>query len=629
LITSCLLATVAVLTWRNSDIFNDFLNRQIEDQAVQQAKDATNRIDAHLENWYALMTYALQDASGADQTQFESAFRKLLFSDPDFIGLQLFKNVNGTIVPVVSEFNGHEDIRYEDQKASDVRQKIEKYTARHAESERSLLDLKTEVGLPIVSISRRFMTKGDNNELIVWLTAWQSKLIKILPNTKKTFGYLLDAKGGPLLTAFPKTKLESFLEFHTFALSGESFGFHRVEAANKNGQRLPYMAAFDRSRLTGATTVVIRDGTDSYTTIKKIILRTALWTWAFFCFCLMVSYLGAKGITKKLKALTATTLRIASGDFTGTLDAKGKDEVSLLSTSVNHMSEKIQQLLELQVHKARQDKELETAKMVQSTFFPKENLSSRMFNFDGETISATQCGGDWWGSFSLKSSKEIIVIADATGHGTPAALVTAMAYTGYEMIYSQLVESEEEDPSPTKILRRMNQLLYKTGHGKISMTSVVAVVDSSNGMMRYANAGHNPPYLIPKSDGDDRLQKKSTFGKRKREHHFALSARGNPLGLDADWKAQENTVQLHPEDRIVLYTDGIFECTNPQGEAWGSRRFRLALTTASKSQTQNIRSTLLAEVGSHLEGTAPDDDITLVVAEVKSDWKPQIKAEAS
>jgi sigma-B regulation protein RsbU (phosphoserine phosphatase) len=307
---------------------------------------------------------------------------------------------------------------------------------------------------------------------------------------------------------------------------------------------------------------------------------------------------------------------------------KGKDEVSLLSESVNHMATQIQLLLDMQVSKAKQDKELEMAKMVQSTFFPKANLSSRMFNFDGETVSASQCGGDWWGSFSLQSGKEIIIIADATGHGTPAALVTAMAYTGYEMIYNQSLENYSEDLTPVKILRRMNQLLYKTGRGKISMTSIVAVVDAANGIMRYVSAGHNPPYLVPKTNEDSRFSKKATFGNRKRENHFSLPARGNPLGIDANWQAEENTIQLYAGDKIVMYTDGIFECSNPNGEPWGSKRFRLAMSRISAEQPQAMRSALVAEAFKHLDGREPDDDITVVVAEVKPDWQPQTKAKA-
>src|SRR5690606_35325869 len=161
---------------------------------------------------------------------------------------------------------------------------------------------------------------------------------------------------------------------------------------------------------------------------------------------------------------------------------------------------------------------------------------------------------------------EYVLIADATGHGAPAALVTAMAYAGYRTLGELLRGKLSNNRSPAELLEVVNRVLWDAGRGTTTMTCFAAMIDPRTGEMRFANAGHNVPALIPLEDSDDRIN-----SKRRKQRHISLNSRGNPLGMIPDSTFQEHTFSLKAGDKIVMYTDGIIECTNAQGEAWGPR----------------------------------------------------------
>jgi serine phosphatase RsbU (regulator of sigma subunit) len=625
LIGLCLLITAAGISWRNSVMFGDLLGRQLEDQTILQAKDATNNIDSIVENWISLTTFSIQNVQSQSADQTAAVAKRLLESSSEFVALEVLRKNGADFQSVAFEARTFEDLRFEDREPAKVISKLrafkDRFFTRTGTEYPRVVDLSNDLKLPLMVVPIRFKGKGED-DVWVFLTAWQTRLLKALPNSETVTSYLLDKQGQPLFYSTPKKEIEKYKPIHQMALAGQSFGYKQFRIPVEKNRPMTYMSAFYKGEVLGASTIIVRDGTNAYSVVEKIIIRTALWTWVFFLGSLMISYLAAKGITKRLKAVTTSTLRVAMGDFSNKVEPKGKDEVSLLSHAVNHMSSQIQWLLRSQVEKARQDKELEMAKMVQSTFFPRKELKSSMLSFSGQTVSASECGGDWWGYFNLKSGKELFVIADVTGHGTAAALVTAMAYSGYQMIQKLVQLDSQIELSPKMILKNMNDLLFEAGKGKTSMTSLVAIVDPSTGIMDYVSAGHNTPYIIPKNLHSPLA---GTTSAKKPKFHQPMPGKGTPLGILGDWDADEKTALLQPGDKIVFYTDGIFECANSGGEVWGSKRFRSAIDQWSTLSGEALKQKLFEQAYAHFGKNAPNDDITLVVAEVSGSWTPTMR----
>jgi serine phosphatase RsbU (regulator of sigma subunit) len=186
-----------------------------------------------------------------------------------------------------------------------------------------------------------------------------------------------------------------------------------------------------------------------------------------------------------------------------------------------------------------------------------------------------------------------VVIGDVTDKGVPAALVMASTR-------SVLRAAARDCPSPGETLRRANDLLYPDMPPSMFVTCFYATLDVRTGRLRYANAGHDLPYL--RRDGAAR----------------ELYATGSPLGLMPDRSYDEGEMALAPGDSLLLYTDGLVEAHNIQREMFGFPH--LAALLGDLPAGAPMIAPLLAELHAF---TGPaweqEDDVTLVTLQWRRD----------
>jgi sigma-B regulation protein RsbU (phosphoserine phosphatase) len=204
-------------------------------------------------------------------------------------------------------------------------------------------------------------------------------------------------------------------------------------------------------------------------------------------------------------------------------------------------------------------------------------------------------GGDYYDFFPLPDGRWGILIADVSGHGTPAAVMMAIMHS--------LAHNLPGPPDPPeKLLQHVNQHFATryTSEGEAFVTAFYGIFDPQRRELVYASAGHNPPRLKRCEDGSI----------------LALDVVGNlPLGLFPDQEYQQATLQLRPGDQIVFYTDGITEARNAAGEMFGPERLDEALENCHLD-AQGLIETVLDTLGAFTGGMRPDDDQTVVVAKV-------------
>jgi sigma-B regulation protein RsbU (phosphoserine phosphatase) len=272
--------------------------------------------------------------------------------------------------------------------------------------------------------------------------------------------------------------------------------------------------------------------------------------------------------------------------------------------------------------------------MVQAAFFPKEGaregagedpgaVATELTDLEvsGFFQAATECGGDWWGTFPCPDGSVFVCIGDATGHGAAAALLTAMAYSCCMTAAAMMHEDQGRRDSPGRLLSRLNQLLLASVGGGRNMTFFVAHFDLAAGVLTYANAAHNFPFLVPASANDDRL----TGGRR----HQSLVLPGPLLGSDAKAVYPEATIPLRPGDRLVLFTDGLIEGKGKNGRPWGRKRLSDAVAAAAAGGAANpadLVAALRSGAFSHFGETQVADDVTIVVAAVSPRWQRALQA---
>jgi serine phosphatase RsbU (regulator of sigma subunit) len=244
-----------------------------------------------------------------------------------------------------------------------------------------------------------------------------------------------------------------------------------------------------------------------------------------------------------------------------------------------------QQAAELQARE-RIEQELQVAQLIQRQFLPRELPELSGWYVATYYQPAKAVGGDFYDFIELPDGLVGLVCGDVTGKGVPAALVMATTHSILRGDAPQLV-------SPGKVLERANNLLLHDIPPQMFVTCLYGVLDPATGQLRYANAGHNPPY-VHTHDGV-----------------VELRATGMPLGAMPDMTYEEKETTLGLGDTVLLHSDGLVEAHDPERRMFGFPR--LAELMGGCSGGQELIELLLGELdGFTGPGWEQEDDITLV-----------------
>jgi len=247
----------------------------------------------------------------------------------------------------------------------------------------------------------------------------------------------------------------------------------------------------------------------------------------------------------------------------------------------------------------RISQELETSGFVQESFLLAPRAACEFLQVHPHLESASECSGDWWTGIVLNQDRYMLIVTDAVGHGMPAALMTAMAHAGCHTL-EQLVHSEIAlEVTPSSLLTMMNDVFYQTMHTKFHLTGTALLFDRSHRRLTIASAGHAPPYLV--SSNPPKVK--------------PLLVRGAPLAVDQAPIYQEKSFELSYGERVIIYTDGLYEAPNAKGAEYGKRRLRSMIEQYSCLSTANLVESLAIDVAVHRGSAPPKDDITLLVVE--------------
>jgi PAS domain S-box-containing protein len=236
----------------------------------------------------------------------------------------------------------------------------------------------------------------------------------------------------------------------------------------------------------------------------------------------------------------------------------------------------------------RIEQELRIARLIQQTLLPKRLPKLSGYDIAAYYQPAREVGGDFYDFFLLQDGCLGLVMGDATGKGMPAALVMAAAR-------SMLRAVAQSSDSPAEVLKRANDALVADIPPNMFITCFYAVLDPEPGRLRYANAGHDLPYL--RHHGSDVEE---------------LRARRMPLGLMPGIGYEQKELILEAGNSVLFYSDGLVEAHDRQGEMFGFPRLRKLIAANSVGSGEELVNFLLEELYSFAgEGWEQEDDITL------------------
>lgn len=244
------------------------------------------------------------------------------------------------------------------------------------------------------------------------------------------------------------------------------------------------------------------------------------------------------------------------------------------------------------IEKEKMEHELAVARKIQEGILPKEMPLMPGWQVAAYWQPARAVSGDFYDFVSFSDGRQGLVIGDVTGKGVPAALVMA---TTRSVLHAVVKQKE----TPSEILYELNNLLCADMPSGMFVTCQVAVLDPASGQLRFANAGHELPYLCNAAEANE------------------LRATGMPLGLMPDMNYEEKGATLVPGDSLLMYSDGLVEAHNPQREMFGFPRLRALLQQQSWERGgPGLIQFLLAQLAQFTTAAVEqEDDVTFVTLE--------------
>jgi serine phosphatase RsbU (regulator of sigma subunit) len=252
-----------------------------------------------------------------------------------------------------------------------------------------------------------------------------------------------------------------------------------------------------------------------------------------------------------------------------------------------------QKRVELELRELQRiEQELQVARSIQQAALPKEVPTLEGWQITPYYQPAREVGGDFYDFLELDDGRLGLVVGDATGKGVPAALVMASTRSMLRAVAHALGSS-----SPGEVLERVNDSLVTDIPPNMFVTCFYAILDPRSATLRYANAGHDLPYLRHRNGVAEELR-----------------ARGMPLGLMPTMSYEEKEIELNAGEAAFFYSDGLVEAHDPKGEMFGFPR--LQALVAEHGEERSLGEFLLEQLYSFTgEGWEQEDDITLLTLE--------------
>ncbi|MGM0600235.1 MAG: SpoIIE family protein phosphatase [Candidatus Rifleibacteriota bacterium] len=299
---------------------------------------------------------------------------------------------------------------------------------------------------------------------------------------------------------------------------------------------------------------------------------------------LIIAYFFSKTLFAPIQHLEKGTQAINTRHFSYRLPDMGQDEFGKMADIFNNAISDLE--------------ELSVAGVVQQSLFPEGKIATGNFNLHGKSEALTDLGGDYLDYFDIDDENFGVILGDVAGHGVGAALIMAMAK-------STTINSVDYYKKPVEFTSRLHQLIYnsKTRKQKKIMTFQYLLVNKRSNSLTFCNAGGCNPFIVN--------------GAQNKVEEIKLPAPA--LGAFKKAKYKDLQIAFAPGDTMVLYTDGIVEARNKNGEEIGYELFKEILLRNYTTDPEQYYQNVLKEYHSWLGEADAEDDLTMVFLNMKAE----------
>ena len=381
------------------------------------------------------------------------------------------------------------------------------------------------------------------------------------------------------------------------ALRGESVS-RKLECPEIPGRCVIRMDALES---TGWPVGIVYSEHETTAPMRRFQAKTVAIGVATLLLMALAVYLVTRRLTRPITMLARASDRFARGKLDTLLPtARGNDEIARLVRSFAAMREDLtRHIADLEAataSRARLEGELAAAQEIQMSLLPgggEAQAVTEQYRLWAMVRPAKTVGGDLY-TYQQSGNTLFFAVGDVSDKGIPAALFMARATS----LLQHLLTGGE---TPMSALAKLNNELEAGNDNCMFVTLFLAELDLSTLVLRFASAGHTPPSLLRAGNVTEVSQQD-----------------GPALGLARELTFPANSLQMEPGDRLAVFTDGIDEAFNAQGEMFGAQRFNRLLGDTAQSTLEEVGARAFSAVDTHAGAKPQSDDITLLLLEVPS-----------
>ncbi|MFZ0418449.1 MAG: SpoIIE family protein phosphatase [Candidatus Sulfotelmatobacter sp.] len=354
--------------------------------------------------------------------------------------------------------------------------------------------------------------------------------------------------------------------------------------------------------------------------VEYILLAILIFFAVIELVALIIGARMTRTVTGAVAQLYDATKNVDRGDFSHRIPVKSADQLAQLSLSFNSMTESIEKLILEQKEKQRLEGELAIAQEVQAQLFPRQVSELESLEVHGFCRPARTVSGDYYDFLTASSHKLILAVGDISGKGISAALLMATIHSAVRAYSVESLPQMREpvavgavagagrimaawpegiEVSPGALLGLLNHQLYESTPPEKYATLFLGIYDGRSHQLTYSNGGHLPPILIGENGAVRRLE-----------------AGGTVVGLFDNMTYDEGTVQMHPGEIFIAYSDGVTEPENEFGE-FGEERLIDLVSANRHLPLIQISQAVTSAVDDWIGDNEQPDDITLVLARAR------------
>jgi phosphoserine phosphatase RsbU/P len=354
--------------------------------------------------------------------------------------------------------------------------------------------------------------------------------------------------------------------------------------------------------------------------VEYILLAVLIFFAVIECVALIIGTRMTGTVTGAVAQLYNATRNVDRGDFSHRIPVKSADQLAQLSLSFNSMTESIEKLILEQKEKQRLEGELAIAQEVQAQLFPRQVTELESLEVHGFCRPARTVSGDYYDFLTASSHKLILAVGDISGKGISAALLMATIHSAVRAYSVESLPQMREpvavgavagagrimaawpegiEVSPGALLGLLNHQLYESTPPEKYATLFLGIYDGRTQQLTYSNGGHLPPILIGENGSVRRLE-----------------AGGTVVGLFDNMTYDEGSVQMHPGEIFIAYSDGVTEPENEFGE-FGEERLIDLVGAHRHLPLLQISQEVTSAVDDWIGDNEQPDDITLVLARAR------------